>query len=139
MADVMGALQRARTLELEVQTQLEHIEMIRRIARRMRESAAYAQETVEKLARLESQLNDAVDQMCDAKREALRFVSYLSGEERSVIEGYYILAKNWDRLALDLYMSERRIYMLRKSGLAKLMDRFGGSAPSASAGGVRIS
>ena len=139
MADVMGALQRARTLELEVQTQLEHIEMIRRIARRMRESAAYAQETVEKLARLEAQLNDAVDQMCDAKREALRFVSYLSGEERSVIEGYYILAKNWDRLALDLYMSERRIYMLRKSGLAKLMERFGGSAPSASAGGVRIS
>lgn len=139
MADVMGALQRARTLELEVQTQLEHIEMIRRIARRMRESAAYAQETVEKLARLEAQLNDAVDQMCDAKREALRFVSYLSGEERSVIEGYYILAKNWDRLALDLYMSERRIYMLRKSGLAKLMDRFGGSAPSALAGGVRIS
>ena len=47
MADVMGTLQRARTLELEVQTQLEHIEMIHRIAKRVRESSAYARETSE--------------------------------------------------------------------------------------------
>ncbi len=138
MADVMGTLQQARTLELQVQMQLEHIEMIHRIARRMRESTSYAQETAEKLARLEAQLNDTVDQMCDAKREALRFVSYLSGEERSVIEGYYILAKNWDKLALELYMSERRVFLLRKSGLAKLMDRYGRSAPETASDGARI-
>ena len=104
----------------------------------MRESTRYAQETAEKLARLEAQLNDTVDQMCDAKREALRFVSYLSGEERSVIEGYYILAKNWDKLALELYMSERRVFLLRKSGLAKLMDRYGRSAPETASDGARI-
>lgn len=138
MADVMGTLQRARTLELEVRMQLEHIEMIHRIAKRVRESSNYARETVEKLARLEKQLNYAVDEMCDAKREALRFVSFLSGEERSVVEGYYILAKNWDQLALDLYMSERRVYLLRKSGLAKLVDRYGGGAPAGSADGARI-
>lgn len=138
MADVMGTLQRARTLELEVRMQLEHIEMIHRIAKRVRESSNYARETVEKLAQLEKQLNDAVDEMCDAKREALRFVSFLSGEERSVVEGYYILAKNWDQLALDLYMSERRVYLLRKSGLAKLVDRYGVGAPAGSADGARI-
>ena len=138
MADVMGTLQRARTLELEVQTQLEHIEMIHRIAKRVRESSAYARETSEKLARLEKQLNDTIDEMCDVKREALRFVSFLSGEERSVIEGYYILAKNWDQLAHDLYMSERRIYMLRKSGLAKLTGRYCAGAQSAPQDSARI-
>lgn len=124
MADVMGILKRTRTLELEIKTQLEHIEMIHRIAGRVRESTSYAKETVEKLARLEQQLNRTIDEMCDVKRDALRIVSCLSGEERSVIEGYYILAKNWDQLALDLYMSERRVFMLRKSGLTKIMEHY---------------
>lgn len=129
MADVIGILERARTMELEVSTQLEHIERLSRIAKRAHESSAYAQQTVEKLAQLEKQLNDAIDEMCDAKADALRYISFLTGEERSVIEGYYILGKNWQKLAYDLYMSERRIFLLRKSGLAKLQKRYGGSLP----------
>ena len=129
MPDVMGALQRARSMELEIQTQLEHIERLHRIANRAKNSSACAAETVEKLAGLERELNSAIDEMVDAKREALRYISYLSGEERSVIEGYYILAKNWQQLAFDLYMSDRRVFLLRKSGLSKLLDRFGGNPP----------
>ncbi len=129
MPDVIGALERARTMEQEISTQLEHIERLHRIAKRAQESSVYAQQTIDKLTRLERQLNDAVDLMCDAKADALRYISFLSGEERSIIEGYYILAKSWQQLSYDLYMSERRVYMLRKSGLAKLLDRFGGNAP----------
>lgn len=125
MADVIAALERARTLELEINTQIEHIEQLHRIAKRAVESSTYARETVEKLARLERELNSTIDQMCDAKRDALVYISYLKGEERSVIEGYYILAKSWQRLANDLYMSERRIFLLRKSGLDKLVSRYG--------------
>ena len=83
MPDVMGALQRARTMELEIQTQLEHIEMLHRIANRARKSSACAVETVEKLERLERDLNNTIDELCDAKREPLKYISYLSGEERS--------------------------------------------------------
>lgn len=129
MSDVIGTLERARTMELEISTQVEHIERLHRIANRAQNSSAYAQEVVDKLARLERQLNDDIDRMCDAKADALRYISYLSGEERSVIEGYYILAKSWQQLSYDLYMSERRIYMLRKSGLNKLLERFGGDFP----------
>ena len=100
-----------------------------RIARRAHDSTAYAQQTVEKLARLEKQLNDWIDLMCDAKADALRYISFLTGEERSVIEGYYILAKNWQQLSYDLYMSERRVFMLRKSALEKLLKRYGGDIP----------
>ena len=32
-------------------------------------------------------------------------------------------------LADDLYMSERRVFMLRKSGLTKLLNKFGGEPP----------
>ena len=98
MSDVIGTLERARTMELEISTQVEHIERLHRIANRAQNSSAYAQEVVDKLARLERQLNDDIDRMCDAKADALRYISYLSGEERSVIEGYYILAKSWQQL-----------------------------------------
>ncbi len=129
MPDIIAALERARSIELEINTQIEHIERLHRIAKRAQASHTDAQKSVEKLARLERQLNDTIDIMCDAKAEALRFISFLTGEERGVIEGYYILGKNWDRLALDLFMSERRVYMLRKSALTKLESRYNPAGP----------
>ena len=120
MADVIAVLERARSLELEIKTQL-----YRRTSTRAVESSAYARETVAQLARLEREVNTSIDLMCDAKAEALTYISFLTGEERAVIEGYFILAKSWQRLANVLYMSERRIFMLRKSGLDKLIRRYG--------------
>ena len=52
MADVIAVLERARSLELEIKTQIEHIEQLHRISKRAVESSAYARETVAKLARL---------------------------------------------------------------------------------------
>lgn len=136
MPDVMGALKRARTSELEIQSQLEHIEMLHRIIRRARNSAESAAHTVEKLAGLERQLNSAIDEMIDAKREALEYISILTGEERIVIEGYFILAKSWQKLSEDLYMSERKIFVLRKRGITKMLERFGGEPPKRTAGHI---
>lgn len=130
MPDIIGILERARSSEQEISTQLEHIERLHRISKRAQSSPEYARQAVEKLARLERQLNDAIDKMCDAKADALRLISFLTGEERSVIEGYYILAKSWQQLSYDLYMSERRVYMLRKSALTKLLNRYGGDIPT---------
>lgn len=128
MPDVMSTLRRARTMEQEIAMQLEHIERLHRISARAGNSTAFAAQTVEKLSLLERKLNRTIDEMCDAKRDALEYISYLTGEERAVIEGYYILAKTWQKLSTELYMSERRMFMLRKSGLAKLTERFGKKA-----------
>lgn len=124
MPDIISVLERARTIELEINTQIEHIERLHRIAKRAHNTHSDAQKSVDKLARLERQLNDTIDIMCDAKADALRYISFLTGEERSVIEGYYILGKNWEQLALDLFMSERRVYLIRKSALSKLKNRY---------------
>lgn len=124
MADVMAALERARQYELEITAQLEHIQRLYRIAARARESRAYSQEIAEKLAVLEAELNAQIDSTVDAKLQALEYVSILEGEERGVIENYYILGETWDRIALKMYMSERRVFILRKSALAKLTEHF---------------
>ncbi|MBQ8171596.1 MAG: hypothetical protein IJZ95_06380 [Oscillospiraceae bacterium] len=127
MADVMAVLERARCYELEVAAQLDHIERLHRIAARARESSAYSESILEKLSVLEREINAHIDRTVDAKLQALEYISVLSGEERGVIERYFILAMTWEQIADKMYMSDRRVYLLRKSALDKLKDRFGAS------------
>lgn len=124
MSELMDVLERARKFELEISAQVEHIERLHRIAARARESTAYTQSIVDKLEQLERELNAHIDRTCDAKLKALEYISILEGEERGVIENYYILAETWDKIALKMYMSDRRVFMLRKSALAKLEEYF---------------
>lgn len=124
MADVMAALERARLYELEISAQLEHIERLHRIAARARESNAYSQSLAEKMAMLDTELNAHIDRTVEAKLTALQYISILEGEERAVIEHYYILGENWDRIAIKTFMSERRVFMLRKSAIAKLKNYY---------------
>lgn len=131
MSDYYEQLKRARAYELETSVQLEHIERLHRIAARAADgsrlhgSSEYAARIVEKLSGLERELNEQIDKTVDAKREALVYLSALSGEERAVMESYFILAKDWLRTAHDLYMSERRVYLLRKSAMDKLEKLYG--------------
>ncbi len=131
MSEVMEILERARSYELEINARLEHIERLHRIAARARGSRAYSQEIVDKLAELEQELNEQIDLTVDAKRAALELTSVLTGEELAVIHNYFILAKSWEQVALDMYMSERRVFLLRKSALSKLEQHHGKKPPSA--------
>lgn len=127
MSDIIKLLERARAYELESGVQLEHIERLHRIAARVkndgRDGTEYAVKIAEKLAALEAELNRQIDLTVDAKREAIAAISFLEGEERAIIFDYYINAKNWQKIAYELYMSERRVYLLRKSALEKLEKR----------------
>ena len=137
MSEILNKLERARAFELEASVQLEHIERLHRIAARVRSDGRggteYAVKIVEKLCALERELNRSIDLLADAKRDALGIISVLEGEERAVLYSYYILAKDWSRTAAALYMSERRVYMLRKSALARL-ERSVYGAPKKGAG-----
>lgn len=124
MSEVMSALDRARSYEKEVSAELEHVERLYRIARRIKGNAAYAARTAEKIALLETKLNHEIDRMADAKLEALEYLSILDGEERGLMERYYMLGKNWDRIAVEMYMSDRRVYLIRKKAIKKLEQRF---------------
>lgn len=126
MADFYEELKLARVCELEIGVQLEHIERLRRIAERAGSgSAEYAVSVAEKLAALERELNGHIDKTVDAKRAALVYLSALNGEERAVMESYYFLGKDWARIAIDLAMSERRVFLLRKSAMNKLSELYG--------------
>lgn len=129
MEEYISILEQARTCEQQVALQLEHIERLHRIAKRAAENSCaskeYAQSICEKLAALENELNRQIDRTVDVKRKALVYISSLSGEEYSVIYGYYMLAKRWQDLADQLYMSERRLYLIRKSAMKHLSERYG--------------
>lgn len=124
MADVKAVLERARRHEIEVLTQLEHIERLHRIVARAQECPDYTKRMAEKLARLEAGLNTQIDRAVDAKLEALEYISILTGEERGVIEAYFILGKSWEQIADSMYMSDRRVYLIRKKALERMERHF---------------
>lgn len=120
MTDIMTVLERARQYELEVGAQLEHIERLHRIMKRPQTNRSYAEKNAEKLARLEEILNRSIDRAADAKLEALAYIDRLQGEERGVIEYYYILGYTWEKIADKMYMSDRRVFLIRKRALQRL-------------------
>lgn len=123
MSDCLTALKNARESELEVRAELEHIERLHRIMKIQERSENYARTVVEKLAALEKELNAAIDEAVDRKREALAYLSILTGSERAVLYQYYILAKEWQKIALELYISERQVFNIRKKALDRLSAR----------------
>lgn len=125
MTDVMAVLERARHFEIEISAQLEHIERLHRIVARAGHSHSYSVKMIEKLEKLEREVNHQIDRTVDAKLEALEYISILDGEERGVIESYFILGKTWEQIADKMYMSDRRVFLIRKKALSKLNKHFG--------------
>lgn len=124
MTDFMDKLKLARQSELEIQTNLEHIERLHRIMKLPKRSLRYSQELADKLAELETRLNGLIDEAVDRKNEALNLLETLAGDERTVLYQYYILAKDWQKISEELYMSERTVYNLRKKAVEKLAARY---------------
>ena len=124
MTNFMDKLKYARQSEMEIQAELEHIERLHRIMKLPGRSAEYAQGLAEKLAKLERRLNKSIDTAVDRKNEALNLLDHLSGDERTVLYQYYILAKDWLKIADEMFMSERNVYKIRKRAVEKLAARY---------------
>lgn len=124
MTDFMDKLKYARQSELEIQAEVEHIERLHRIMKLPGRSAEYARGLAEKLSALEKRLNRSIDTAVDRKNEALNLLDCLSGDERTVLYQYYILAKDWQKIADEMYLCERSVYNLRKKAIDKLAARY---------------
>ena len=126
MEDCINLLKSIRKTELDIQCNIEHIERIHRIMKLPYRSEENARRICEKLALLEDELNKLIDKAVDQKRAALVCLSSLSGDERSVLYQHYVLAKDWHRIAEQMYISERNVFNLRKRALDKLSGRGSG-------------
>lgn len=120
MEEILNILKRARENESELCAQLEHIERIRRIIRTEQRNGNNSK--LEKLAKLERRLNTQIEASIEAKEAALDLVNFLTGEERGVIESYYILAKSWDDIAHEMYICDRKVYLIRNKALARIAE-----------------
>lgn len=118
----MDKLKYARQAELAVQAELEHIERLHRIMKLPGRSHNQAAELAEKLAKLEKRLNRTIDLAVDRKNEALDLLDLLEGDERTVLYRYYILGKDWLKVADEMYLSERSVFNLRKKAMDKLAE-----------------
>ena len=120
-------LQPAREQELVSQAHLEHIDRLQRIIWRFGRNNGTPEEAmgvIKKLEAEEKQLNESIDRLVDFRAEALKYIGRLPGEEHAVIFRYYISGESWEKIAEKTYMSERRVYLLRKSALKKLENLY---------------
>ena len=117
---VMRVLEQARRYEAAITSMELHIRRLKKIAAAPHDSFEYAVQIAEKLNRLEVELNNQIDLYVEAKMAALEYISLLEGEERAVIERYYLLHQEWQKIADEMYMSERRVFILRKSALKRM-------------------
>lgn len=137
MTDIIDTLERARKLGMELNSMLTHLEQLKRIGRHAQESTARAQAIIDKIQALDREVNMAIDRTADGQREALEYISVLDTEERTVLYNYYILGYNWTAIANRTYMSERRVFLLRKKALAQLERKFGQDEQGGSKNGNR--
>lgn len=120
-------LQPARGQELASQAHLEHIDRLQRIIWRFGRNNGtpeQAMDVIKKLEAEENQLNESIDRLVNYRAKALKYIEQLSGEEHAVIFRYYISGESWERISEKTFMSERRVYMLRKSALKKLENLY---------------
>lgn len=132
MSDHLECLKRARRYELEVSAMVEEVARLHRIMNLGTSSQRRAEALTTKLAEYERELNEQIDRTVDAKREALEYLSILDGEERGVMFRYFILGMEWQTIAVKMFMSDRRVFLLRKSALKKLDKYYGGGEGSGS-------
>lgn len=128
--DYIAILKSARDAEFEITAELEQVERLHRIMKNTGHSLAYAQTLAENLAKFERELNSGVDRAVDAKREALKILSALHGDERAVLYQYFILAKEWRKIADEMFISERQIFNIRKRALARLDNHYNSAKAS---------
>lgn len=120
-------LQPAREQELVSQAHIENIDLLQRIIERFGKYGGSAEGAIKILDRLEAeekQLNESVDRLIDYRAQAMKYIEKLPGEEHAVIFRYYISGESWEKVAGKTFMSERRVYLLRKSALKKLENLY---------------
>ncbi len=83
-----------------------------------------------KTRRLENEVNAQIDALLETREQAGVLIASLPLEERAIFEQYYINSLDWNVVAEKTHFSIRKVYNLRKSGLAILRELFEGDKPN---------
>lgn len=70
-----------------------------------------------RLIELEGEIDRAIDELVDARREVLARLETLPEEEYSVLHQYYLQGRTVSAIAERLHYCERQVYRLKRSGL----------------------
>lgn len=75
----------------------------------------------DRIAELESEIDNKVDEFVAVKADIFRVLSGLSNRnQRMVLIAYYLDMKTWEQIAVDLHYSYEGIMRLRKLGLIEV-------------------
>lgn len=127
--DAKEFLSRAYLLDLQIQTKMQQIEMLRAFASRVSSgirkdvvkydrSQNRMEDTVLKILEEEEELNRKIDELVDAKREIREVINLVEDvPQQLVLEKRYLLFQDWEMIRIDLNYTIRWVLKLNKFAL----------------------
>ena len=117
--DAKEFLSRAYLLDLQIQTKMQQIEMLRAFASRVSSgirkdvvkhdrSQNRMEDTVLKIMEEEEELNRKIDELVDSKRDIREVIDQVENvRQRVILEKRYLLFQDWIVIAIDLNITRR--------------------------------
>lgn len=130
MTDAQSYLQRARTLDDEINCKLDQVASLRAIATKATSTLSlvpkggrYNQDSmgdvVAKIVDLEREVNRDIDTLVGLKREIGNAIKAVEKpKHRELLERRYLCCKSWEQIAVDMCYDIRRVYQVHGEALA---------------------
>lgn len=132
MADVKEYLQRATTLNGEIDCKLDQVSALRAIATKATttlsndpKGGSYNNHSMEsvivKIMDLEAEINREIDKLIDLKREIGAAIGAVKKpKQRELLERKYLCFKTWEQIAVDMNYDIRRVYQIHGEALNEI-------------------
>ena len=123
--EVREFLERARYINMEIDSKLEHVTALRHLACKVNntfsETPPSGTPDPTRMVDLEKEVDEAIDHLVDIKGSIMKAIRKLDDpKERIVLELRYLAFKDWPEIAEKMKLQPRRVYQIHRDALAHL-------------------
>jgi DNA-directed RNA polymerase specialized sigma subunit len=130
--EVREFLERARYINMEIDSKLEHVTALRHLACKVNNTFSETppsgtpdpkrmENVIIRFVDLEKEVDETIDHLVDIKGSIMKAIRELNDpKERIVLELRYLAFKDWPEIAEKMKLQPRRVYQIHQDALAHL-------------------
>lgn len=130
--DAKAYLERARNLNLQIDSKLEQVCALRQLATKASSVISLVppsgmtnphrlEDTIIKIIDMEHEVDDAIDEMVELKADIMKSIGQVPDErERVILELRYLAFKDWNAIAERLGLHVRQVYRIHEEALKNI-------------------
>ena len=130
--EVREFLERARYINMEIDSKLEHVTALRHLACKVNNTFSETppsgtpdpkrmENVIIRFVDLEKEVDETIDHLVDIKGSIMKAIRKLDDpKERIVLELRYLAFKDWPEIAEKMMLQPRRVYQIHRDALSHL-------------------